>query len=1237
MKRILPLLLGLTLRALAYDALQGPTELLYWNQAKAQNGYTFFGVGGTTYLIDMEGRVVHTWPIGNNPHLLENGNVLDAATADPSGFGGFKEVDWSGATVWQYTERRSTYHPHHDFIRIFNPKLKAYTTIYIANRDLTAAECIALGANPALVPATGAQMDTLVEVDAAGTIVWEWRFMDHLVQDFDAAKPNHVGAGKTIASYPGRLNLNLAGHPLKGDWLHCNSVDYNPQLDQLVVNSVQGEFYVVNHGGTFVAGDPAASLVAAAGSAGDFLYRFGDPARYGQGTTPAVLADWTQATSGTKQLGGAHGVGWIEAGLPGAGHFLIFNNGQYLSERAPQSYAMEIDPFAGADGVGTGAYVNPPDAGYFTQAYPASTDKAPRQISRQVTWNFFTKSSLTLFSHIGCNAQRLPNGNTLLCADTYGYLMEVTPTGECVWDYIMPLTRSGPAQTLGDALPMENSIFRAYRITPAHPALSGRTLTPGKTIANRTTVEPRYAGTTGYQAQQRPTGLHYVDATKAQAGYTLFAAGGTAWLIDLQGRVVRSWPTGTNPRLLETGRVLDAATNAAGATGFREYDWNGAVVWEYFETRAGYTAKSDFARITDPKLNAPATLYLATKTLTAAQCLAAGCSPAGGPYDGATTDVIVEIDARGNVVWEWSFFDHGIQDVDTTKANHVGPGKRIADFPGRLNLNLAGRPVRAGWPGANSLDFNAALDQVVVNVEAGEFYVIDRGATFTAGDPTASLAKAASITGDFLYRFGDPARYGAGSAPSVKVNWEDASNGNKQIGASNGIQWIKPGLPGAGHFLVFNNNQYLYQRTAQSYAFEINPYVNAAGTDTGAYVSPVTAGYTTWTFSNDTHKSAQQLSRQVTWKYSSVGNLVLFSPQGSSAQRLPNGNTLLCATSRGYLVEVSADGAVVWEYINPVTAAGVVTALGDTWPLTNAVPRAYRYAADFSGLAGKDLTAGRLLTAYTLPALSTRGTARLTNISTRVALGGAAGGPIPGFVLAGTGTRPMLARAVGPTLAAFGVGGALADPRLSLMSGTTTVATNDNWDASDAATMAAAGAFALAAGSKDAALVASLAPGAYTVPVTATDGGSGVTLLEVYNSSASAASSVVNASTRAFVGTGDAVLIVGFVIEGTGSLPLLVRAVGPTLTGLGVGGALADPMLALFRGSTLLASSDNWSSGPGGAEVATVSSTVGAFALPTGSRDAAVVTTLPAGAYTAIVSGGGSGTGTALVELYVGP
>ena len=80
----------------AYERLQGPTELLFCDKEKAFNGCTLFGVGSRTYLLDMDGRVLHTWPVGTNPHLLDNGNILDASKDDPSGFQGFKEVDWDG-------------------------------------------------------------------------------------------------------------------------------------------------------------------------------------------------------------------------------------------------------------------------------------------------------------------------------------------------------------------------------------------------------------------------------------------------------------------------------------------------------------------------------------------------------------------------------------------------------------------------------------------------------------------------------------------------------------------------------------------------------------------------------------------------------------------------------------------------------------------------------------------------------------------------------------------------------------------------------------------------------------------------------------------------------------------------------------------------------------------------------------------------------------------------------------
>ncbi len=488
MKRLLVFVILIAGSVLAYEAFQGPTELLYWDKAKTADGYTFFGVGGKTFLIDMQGYVVHTWPIGTNPHLLDDGSILDASTDDPSGFGGFKQISWDGSSLWSYTEARTNYVPHHDFVRIYNPKLGTNTTLYIANKTVTSNQCIAAGCNPASASFyTNAQMDAIVEVDMSGNIVWEWWFYDHLIQDFDATKSNYVGSGMSISNYPGRLNCNLPGRPVQRDWLHCNSIDYNQTLDQIVINSVGGEFYVIDHSSTFIAGNPTGSVALAAGSAGDFLYRFGDPARYSQGSPPSILTNWTESTTGNKQIGGTHDVSWIPTGKPGAGHLLMFSNSQNLFEHTQGSYVFEVDPYLNASTNNTGAYVNSPAAGYDTWPTPGpNTDRAPKQMSRQIVWSYFSKASHGMFSHIGSSAQRLANSNTLVCADTEGHIIEVTPSGEAVWEYINPVTSGGILKFKRDNWPMYNSIFRAYRYLATDPPLLGRILTPTNTITGRT-------------------------------------------------------------------------------------------------------------------------------------------------------------------------------------------------------------------------------------------------------------------------------------------------------------------------------------------------------------------------------------------------------------------------------------------------------------------------------------------------------------------------------------------------------------------------------------------------------------------------------------------------------------------------------------------------------------------------------------------------------------------------------
>jgi hyaluronate lyase len=265
---------------------------------------------------------------------------------------------------------------------------------------------------------------------------------------------------------------------------------------------------------------------------------------------------------------------------------------------------------------------------------------------------------------------------------------------------------------------------------------------------------------------------------------------------------------------------------------------------------------------------------------------------------------------------------------------------------------------------------------------------------------------------------------------------------------------------------------------------------------------------------------------------------------------------------------------------------------------------------------------------------------RLANLSVRSSTGSGAQTLIVGFVIGGgesAAGKSLLVRGLGPALVPFGVTNALADPTLTIFSGATAIATNNDWggDPQVAATAASVGAFALATGaSKDAALFRTgLDQGAYTAQITGPPGTTGVALAEIYDASPpNTPSRLANLSARTTSGPGDDVLIVGFVISGPRPQTVLLRAIGPSLAAFGVTGALADPRLELFAGQDHLLANDDWG---GSATLAAVAAQSGAFALAAGSRDAALVATLAPGSYTAQVSG--AATGIALIEIYEVP
>jgi len=251
------------------------------------------------------------------------------------------------------------------------------------------------------------------------------------------------------------------------------------------------------------------------------------------------------------------------------------------------------------------------------------------------------------------------------------------------------------------------------------------------------------------------------------------------------------------------------------------------------------------------------------------------------------------------------------------------------------------------------------------------------------------------------------------------------------------------------------------------------------------------------------------------------------------------------------------------------------------------------------------------------------GTATLVNISTRGSVETGEKVLIGGFIVSGNDPMPVIIRGLGSTLTSFGMPDALQDPVLELHNTTSMMTSNDDWQ--NAANANQIPINYRPANSHESAIMTTLQPGAYTTVMHGKNSTTGIGLLEVY----STLSGLTNVSTRGFVGTGDHVLIGGFISSGgNGSLQVIIRALGPTLTQFGVSGALADPTLSLMDGNgNVVAFNDNWKN-----TQQTVIQNSG-FAPPS-DLESAILAILPNGNYTAIVSGKNGTTGVSLLEVY---
>ena len=428
-----------------------------------------------SFLLDTAGRVVHSWQADRKPgqasYLLEDGSLLRAGKVDnffqfPSttGSGGqIQKHDWDGNLTWDFAASSAYRMSHHDIEPLPNGNV-----LCIVWESYQRAVAVNAGRNPNRLTDDVLWLDAIFELKPKGLngadVVWKWSLLDHVIQDWDKSKDNYGDP----ADHPELVDINYMLRPV-ADWVHMNSIDYNEELDQIMVGSrTLSEFWIIDHSTTTE--QAKGHTGGKRGRGGDLLYRWGNAQTYRRGT-----AD-------DRKLFNQHDAHWIPKGLPGAGNVLLFNNGMQNSEQdfsSADEFSLPV--------IRDGTYHRKPDAAF-----------GPTEID----WTFEQPGEL--FSPRISGAQRLPNRNTLICSGTQHLLLEVTRYAKIAWMYRNPKRFHHPprseqprnrkptprpadlpateldAMRIPGGIPLEDggTMFRAIKYPPNYPAFRDRDLSP---------------------------------------------------------------------------------------------------------------------------------------------------------------------------------------------------------------------------------------------------------------------------------------------------------------------------------------------------------------------------------------------------------------------------------------------------------------------------------------------------------------------------------------------------------------------------------------------------------------------------------------------------------------------------------------------------------------------------------------------------------------------------------------
>ena len=427
----------------------------FFNFEESCKGFTLFSpeMSRYTYLINDEGETVHHWKSnyiqGIGSYLLENGSLLRTSQGPGAVFfhaitNGVELFDWDGNRLWYFQYGNETYSLHHDIEPLPNGNI-----LLTAFERKSKIDVINAGKNPNIPNDSwvGLWSDFLMEVKPNGSfgadIVWEWHVWDHLIQDYDSLKENYGN----VAGHPELIDINYMSEFMKLDFMgtkiidfnHINSIDYNEELDQILLSIRHfDEIWVIDHSTTTE--QASGHTGGKYGKGGDLLYRWGNPFTYRAGT----LDD--------QKLFCQHDARWIKSGYPGEENILMFSNG---NNRAGKKYSSvdEIVPPIDKNGnynLTEGSAYEPEEA----------------------IWTY----KCDFYAEFLGGTERLSNGNTLICDGSRGSFFEVTSEKEIVWRYDnlfpYPITTKSRLKIFPFwLLYYTTDVFKINRYSPDYPGL----------------------------------------------------------------------------------------------------------------------------------------------------------------------------------------------------------------------------------------------------------------------------------------------------------------------------------------------------------------------------------------------------------------------------------------------------------------------------------------------------------------------------------------------------------------------------------------------------------------------------------------------------------------------------------------------------------------------------------------------------------------------------------------------